>query len=117
MTFDRLLAPALRSLIPNPSNPLVSLMTPLQEDTRFRVLRALQDNPHLTQRELSEQLGVSLGAINFVLRALMDKGALKIRNFRGNTRKLSYAYILTPQGLAEKAALTARILARKAEVK
>ena len=88
-------------------------MTPLQEDTRFRVLRALQDNPRLTQRELSERLGVSLGATNFVLRALMEKGALKIRNFRGNTRKLSYAYILTPHGLAEKASLTARFLARK----
>jgi EPS-associated MarR family transcriptional regulator len=88
-------------------------MTPLQEDTRFRVLRALQDNPRLTQRELSERLGVSLGATNFVLRALMDKGAIKIRNFRGNTRKLGYAYILTPHGLAEKAALTARFLARK----
>jgi EPS-associated MarR family transcriptional regulator len=88
-------------------------MTPLQEDTRFRVLRALQDNPRLTQRELSERLGVSLGATNFVLRALMEKGAIKIRNFRGNTRKLSYAYILTPHGLAEKASLTARFLARK----
>ena len=88
-------------------------MTPLQEDTRFRVLRALQDNPRLTQRELSERLGVSLGATNFVLRALMEKGAIKIRNFRGNTRKLSYAYILTPSGLAEKASLTARFLERK----
>jgi EPS-associated MarR family transcriptional regulator len=88
-------------------------MTPLQEDTRFRVLRALQENPRLTQRELSERLGVSLGATNFMLRALMDKGAIKIRNFRGNTRKLSYAYILTPHGLAEKAALTAQFLARK----
>ena len=88
-------------------------MTPLQEDTRFRVLRALQDNPRLTQRELSERLGVSLGATNFVLRALMEKGAIKIRNFRGNTRKLSYAYILTAHGLAEKASLTARFLVRK----
>ena len=88
-------------------------MTPMQEDTRFRVLRALQDNPRLTQRELSERLGVSLGATNFVLRALMEKGAIKIRNFRGNTRKLSYAYIITPHGLAEKASLTARFLARK----
>ena len=88
-------------------------MTPLQEDTRFRVLRALQDNPHITQRELAERLGVSLGATNFVLRALLDKGAIKIRNFKGNSRKLSYAYILTPHGLAEKASLTARFLARK----
>ena len=88
-------------------------MTPMQEDTRFRVLRALRDNPRLTQRELSGRLGVSLGATNFVLRALMEKGAIKIRNFRGNTRKLSYAYILTPNGLAEKASLTARFLERK----
>jgi EPS-associated MarR family transcriptional regulator len=88
-------------------------MTSLQEDIRFRLLRALQDNPRFTQRDLSEHLGVSLGATNFLLRALMEKGAIKIHNFRGNTRKLSYAYILTPNGLAEKASLTARFLARK----
>jgi EPS-associated MarR family transcriptional regulator len=88
-------------------------MTPLQEDTRFRVLRTLQSDPFVTQRELSERLGVSLGATNFILRALLDKGAIKIRNFRGSSRKLSYAYILTPSGLAEKASLTARFLARK----
>jgi EPS-associated MarR family transcriptional regulator len=88
-------------------------MTALQEDTHFRVLRALQDNPHITQRQLALRLGVSLGVTNFVLRALMDKGAIKVRNFRGSTQKLSYAYILTPQGLTEKAALTARFLVRK----
>ena len=88
-------------------------MTPLQEDTHFRVLRALQDNPHITQRQLALRLGVSLGVTNFVLRALLDKGAIKVRNFRGSTQKLSYAYILTPQGLTEKAALTARFLVRK----
>ena len=84
-----------------------------QDDTRFRVLRALQENPHLSQRELADRLGVSLGATNYILRALLEKGAIKVRNFRGNSRKLSYAYILTPQGLAEKAALTARFLGRK----
>jgi EPS-associated MarR family transcriptional regulator len=95
--------------------PLSKLMTPLQEDTHFRVLRVLQDNPHITQRELALRLGVSLGVTNFVLRALMDKGAIKVRNFRGNTQKSSYAYILTPYGLAAKAALTARFLMRKRE--
>ena len=90
-------------------------MTPLQEDTHFRVLRALQDNPHITQRQLAVRLGVSLGATNFVLRALLDKGAIKVRNFRGNTHKASYAYVLTPRGLAEKATLTARFLMRKRE--
>ena len=88
-------------------------VTPLQEDIHFRVLRILQDNPRITQRELSDRLGVSLGAINFVLKALVGKGAIKIRNFRGNTRKLSYAYVLTPYGLSEKAILTARFLIRK----
>jgi EPS-associated MarR family transcriptional regulator len=77
---------------------------------------------HLIPRGLSqslrcmshpERLGVSLGATNFVPRALIDKGAIKIRNFRGDARELSYAYILTPHGLAEEASLTARFLARK----
>ena len=88
-------------------------MTPLQEDTHFRVLRVLQNNPHITQRELALRLGVSLGVTNFVLRALLDKGAIKVRNFRGNTQKSGYAYILTPYGLAEKTTLTARFLMRK----
>ena len=90
-------------------------MTPLQEDTHFRVLRVLQEKPHITQRELALRLGVSLGVTNFVLRALMDKGAIKVRNFRGSTQKASYAYVLTPRGLAEKAVLTARFLVRKRE--
>ena len=88
-------------------------MTPLQEDTHFRVLRVLRDNPQITQRELALRLGVSLGVTNFVLRALLDKGAIKVRNFRGNTQKASYAYVLTPRGLAEKTALTVRFLMRK----
>ena len=90
-------------------------MTPLQEDTHFRVLRVVQEKPHITQRELALRLGVSLGATNFVLRALLDKGAIKVRNFRGSTQKASYAYVLTPRGLAEKATLTARFLMRKRE--
>ncbi len=90
-------------------------MTRLQEDTHFRVLRVLQDNPQITQRELALRLGVSLGATNFVLRALLDKGAIKVRNFRGSAQKASYAYVLTPRGLADKAALTARFLMRKRE--
>ncbi len=90
-------------------------MTPLREDTHFRVLRVLQESPHITQRELAVRLGCSLGATNYVLRALLDKGAIKVRNFRGSTQRASYAYVLTPRGLAEKAALTARFLTRKRE--
>ena len=88
-------------------------MTTFQEDTRLRVLRALQEDPRITQRQLSSRFGVSLGAINYVLRALLDKGVIKIQNFRGNSQKLRYAYILTPLGLRERAALTANFLARK----
>ena len=90
-------------------------MTPLQEDTHFRVLRVVQEKPHITQRELALRLGVSLGATNFVLRALLVKGAIKVRNFRGSAQRSSYAYVLTPRGLAEKATLTARFLMRKRE--
>jgi EPS-associated MarR family transcriptional regulator len=88
-------------------------MTPQQEDTHFRVLRLLQDNPQITQRELAEKLGVSLGATNYVLRALMEKGAIKIQNFQASRKKLSYVYLLTPMGIAEKARLTTRFLSRK----
>jgi EPS-associated MarR family transcriptional regulator len=88
-------------------------MTPQQEDTHFRVLRLLQDNPQITQRELSQKLGVSLGATNYVLRALLDKGAIKIQNFQASRKKLSYVYLLTPAGISEKARLTTQFLARK----
>ncbi len=88
-------------------------MTPQQEDTHFRVLRLLQNNPQIKQRELSQKLGVSLGATNYVLRALLDKGAIKIQNFQASRKKLSYVYLLTPAGISEKARLTTQFLARK----
>ena len=84
-----------------------------QEDVRFRILRLLQDNPHLTQRELAETLGISLGKANFCIKALLDKGYIKLHNFRASRNKLAYSYLLTPAGVAEKAALTARFLGRK----
>jgi len=84
-----------------------------QEDMHFRVLRLLQDNPNLTQRELADAVGISLGTVNYCLRALLGKGQIKIRNFRNSDRKLTYAYLLTPSGLARKAELTARFLSRK----
>jgi|GEM_PF-714471 len=92
-------------------------MTPLSaanhEDLRFRVLRLLQDNPEMSQREISAALGVSFGGVNYCLNALAEKGTIKIRNFRASNNKLRYAYVLTPQGLAEKTALTGRFLRRK----
>lgn len=86
-----------------------------QEDTNYRILRLLQENPNLTQRELAKALGLSLGGLNYCLQALLDKGAVKIHNFQSSTRKVAYAYLLTPSGIAEKAALTGRFLKRKME--
>jgi EPS-associated MarR family transcriptional regulator len=85
----------------------------LQEDTYFRVLKILSDNPHINQRELSKRLGLSLGGINYCLRALIDKGFIKAQNFNASKSKLGYAYLLTPKGVGEKTALTYRFLQRK----
>jgi len=84
-----------------------------QEDTRFRVLRLLQANPELNQRQIAESLGISLGGANYCLRALVDKGLVKIRNFRKSGNKVGYSYLLTPKGIAEKTALATRFLKRK----
>jgi EPS-associated MarR family transcriptional regulator len=87
----------------------------LHDETHLKVLRLLESTPHITQRKLAESLGVSLGKTNFCLNALLDKGLVKMENFRTSTRKLNYAYLLTPSGIAEKAALTQRFLRRKME--
>ncbi len=84
-----------------------------QEGTYFRVMRLLQDNPRLTQRDLARKLGLSLGAVNYCLRALVEQGWIKVQNFNNSPRKLGYAYLLTPAGIAKKASLTARFLKSK----
>jgi EPS-associated MarR family transcriptional regulator len=84
-----------------------------QEDLRFRVLRILSENPKVSLRELASRLGVSLGGISYCVGALVDKGHVKVDNFRASDNKLRYMYILTPHGLSEKAALTGRFLMRK----
>jgi len=86
-----------------------------KEDTRFRVLRLLQETPDLTQRQIAEALGISLGGANYCLRALASKGLVKIKNFRKSNNKMGYVYLLTPKGIAEKTALTTRFLKRKME--
>lgn len=78
-------------------------------------MRILQDNPDLTQRELAEQLGMSVGRLNFCLNALIEKGFVKMENFQHSKNKFKYVYLLTPQGLAEKLALTSRFLTHKME--
>ena len=87
----------------------------LQEDTHFRVLRLLQENPEMSQRELAETVGVSVGGINYVLSALIDKGLVKLGNFTAAEDKRRYAYALTPKGIARKATLTRAFLGRKME--
>ena len=85
----------------------------LQEDTHFWVMKLLQENPDITQRELARELGVSLGWVNYCLQALVDKGWIKIHNFSRSKNKFGYVYLLTPAGISGKAALTARFLRRK----
>jgi len=92
---------------------MTSRQAQIQEDTNFRVLRILQENPDLTQRELAEKLGVSVGGLNYCLKALMDKGWVKMQNFHQSKNKFKYVYLLTPQGVSERMALTSRFLQRK----
>lgn len=102
--------------MPAPHSPsMTSRQANQQEDTYFRVMRLLEEQPDLTQRELAEQLGVSVSGVNYCLKALMEKGWLKMNNFAHSKNKFGYAYVLTPQGLSEKAALTVRFLKRKME--
>ena len=85
----------------------------LQEDTYFRVMRILQEDPDLTQRELAGKLGISVGGLNYCLKALMEKGLVKMNNFANSKNKFGYVYVLTPIGITEKAAITHRFLQRK----
>ena len=85
----------------------------LQEDTNFRLMQLLQDNPHLSQREMAKALGISFGGVNYCLSALIDKGLIKIHNFSRNQNKFGYAYLLTPTGISKKAELTGGFLKRK----
>jgi EPS-associated MarR family transcriptional regulator len=84
-----------------------------QEDTTYRVLRILQANPDITQRELADALGVSTSGVNYCLKALVQKGWVKVQNFSQSKNKFGYIYVLTPQGIAHKASLTSRFLHRK----
>ena len=92
---------------------MISRRAKLQEDTNFRLMQLLHENPHMSQREMAKSLGISFGGINYCLNALIEKGLVKIHNFSQNQNKFSYVYLLTPQGVAEKATLTASFLKRK----
>jgi EPS-associated MarR family transcriptional regulator len=92
---------------------MTSCQAKIQEDTHFRIMRILQENPDLTQRELAEKLDMSVGGLNYCLNALIDKGLVKMQNFTNSKNKFKYVYLLTPMGIAEKVALTTRFLGRK----
>ena len=83
------------------------------EQDLFETLRKIKNKPNSTQRELAEELGFSLGKLNYCLNALKAKGLVKIKNFKKNPNKLAYAYILTPQGISEKTKLTLSFMKRK----
>jgi len=85
----------------------------MREETYLKIMRLLQENPDLTQRELAEKLGISVGGLNYCLKALMEKGLVKMKNFANSKNKFGYVYVLTPTGMAEKAAITHRFLQRK----
>ena len=79
----------------------------------FNVLRKIQNKPSSTQRELAEELGFSLGKLNYCLKALQNKGLVKIQNFKKNPNKINYFYVLTPKGISEKTKLTINFMKRK----
>jgi len=84
-----------------------------RDQDHLDILRKVGSNPDISQRELSQQLGFSLGKLNYCLNALKTKGLVKIKNFKKNPNKLAYAYILTPQGISEKTKLTLSFMKRK----
>ena len=86
-----------------------------QIDTDYTVLKILKDNPAMTQRQLSKELGLSLGKTNYVLHALMDKGLMKLSNFKRSDNKVGYLYLLTPEGVEEKSILAKNFLERKSD--
>jgi EPS-associated MarR family transcriptional regulator len=85
----------------------------ITDEYRYKIFKIIELNPDISQRELADKLGVSLGKANYCLKALIDKGMLKATNFRNSRNKRAYLYKLTPKGIEEKANVTARFLKRK----
>jgi EPS-associated MarR family transcriptional regulator len=92
---------------------MVNSQSNKQQDNYFRVICILSTNPKITQRALAKKLGVSLSGVNYCMKALILKGWVKMQNFSQNTNKMEYAYLLTPKGMTQKAALTNSFLKRK----
>ena len=84
-----------------------------QEDAKLRVLQIINDNPHMTSREIARIVRISNGSAYYLLTSLIDKGFLKLSNFKENSQKIKYSYILTPKGIREKSLITSNFLVRK----
>jgi EPS-associated MarR family transcriptional regulator len=85
----------------------------MSTETHLKILKRIQANSEISQRQLAQELGVSVGKVNYCLRALIDKGFVKAGNFKRSPNKMAYLYLLTPTGIEEKASLTTRFLKRK----
>lgn len=92
---------------------MASLRSERADDLHFRVLRLLEENPELSERELARLLSVSNGRLHYCMKALIDKGLVKLTNFAKSKHRLGYAYLLTPAGISRKAEMTANFLRRK----
>ena len=86
-----------------------------KSDNEYKILKIFQDNPNATQRQVAKELNLSLGKTNYIIRALVDKGWIKLSNFKRSDNKLGYIYLLTKQGIAEKSILTQIFLRKKSE--
>ncbi|MFO1525271.1 MAG: MarR family EPS-associated transcriptional regulator [Turneriella sp.] len=87
----------------------------MTDELQHKLFKVITQNPNISQRDLSKNLGISLGKANYCLKALMTKGWVKAQNFKNNRNKLSYAYLLTPSGIEQKASVTVRYLRKKME--
>ena len=85
----------------------------MSEEITYKVIKLIEQDAEISQRELSRELGVSLGKVNYCLRALIDKGWVKAKNFKNSQNKLAYRYVLTPEGIQKRTELTSRFLKRK----
>lgn len=101
--------------VPETSRLIECHVSILTDEIHYQLLKMLKQNPNLTQRELASELGISLGKTNYCLKAMIERGWVKVDNFRRNKSKMNYAYLLTPKGLEEKARVTLRFLKRKQE--
>lgn len=85
----------------------------LTDEYRYKILKELESNPEISQRELARELGISLGKVNFCMQALIEKGLIKAKNFKNSQNKKAYIYLLTPKGIEDKASVTLQFLKRK----